>query len=49
MLTHTCRKRIKTDAGYKESWGDPRLPKTEKKEERPDLYKNLKMNRGRKK
>lgn len=38
----------KSDAGYQESWGDPRLPKAEKKEEKPDLYKNKKINKGRK-
>jgi hypothetical protein len=38
----------KSDADYQESWGDPRLPKAEKKEEKPDLYKNIKINRGRK-
>jgi hypothetical protein len=41
-------KENKTDAEYKESWGDPRLPKTEKKEEKPNLYKNIKINKGRK-
>ncbi len=38
----------KSDADYQESWGDPRLPKTEKIAEKPDLYKNIKINRGRK-
>ena len=37
-----------SDTDYQESWGDPRLPKAEKKEEKPDLYKNTKINRGRK-
>ncbi|GAB6119953.1 relaxase/mobilization nuclease domain-containing protein [Dysgonomonas termitidis] len=37
-----------SDAEYKESWGDPRLPKEEKVEKKPDLYKNIKINRGRK-
>jgi hypothetical protein len=36
------------DTDYQESWGDPRSPKAEKKEEKPDLYKNIKINRGRK-
>ncbi len=41
-------KENKSDSEYKESWGDPRLPKEEKIEKKPDLYKNIKINRGRK-
>ncbi len=41
-------KENKSDAEYKESWGDPRLPKEEKKEEKTDLYKNQKKNWSRK-
>jgi len=37
-----------SDADYQESWGDPRLLKAEKKEEKPDLSKNLKINKGKK-
>lgn len=38
----------KSDAEYKESWDDPRLPKVQKIEEKPRLPKIQKQNRGRK-
>ncbi len=43
-------KENKSDPEYKESWGDPRLPKVEKEkiEKQPDLSKNLNINKGRK-
>ncbi|MDL2322850.1 DUF3945 domain-containing protein [Bacteroidales bacterium OttesenSCG-928-A17] len=42
-------KENKIDADYKESWDDPRLPKTEKGELKIKTPKILQKNRGRKK
>ncbi len=41
-------KENKSDMEYKESWGDPRIAKEEKVEKKPDLSKNIKINKGRK-
>ena len=43
-------KENKSDSEYKESWGDPRLPKVEKEkiEKQPDLSKNVTKKRDRK-
>jgi hypothetical protein len=41
-------KENKSDTEYKESWGDPRLPKVEKEERRQNIIKKPTINKGRK-
>jgi len=41
-------KENKADAGYKESWSDPRLPGTQKEEQKPRQAVSPKKNRGQK-